>query len=361
MKPFDLDFSTDHIRHTKTLGCYSVSSPRVNGKLKLRYNEHSYLLDERYLPQVYVNGGGGYGYVENDAFRYLDSYLNYNTWEADLKLDVDNQIIDFYNKIGDKATNVLDLIRTRMESYNMVLGNLSKIAKAARALRKGKWKRAANHLGVTQPGQPVSANVPQRWLELQYGWLPLLGDIYSLGTNMFRDPTLNVRLTRFYNDSTNIKGKSGYSTITGRFDQRCRVTMSTDLRIRSDAITTLDNLGVLNPTMVMWEAVPWSFVLDWALPVGDWLASLTALKGVDLFNTGTTYKYDLECTSGTAIRIPSPFGALVGSATSWRKKSFKNRVAGLPARPLPSFKNPFSLSRIANAFSLLATAFGRRT
>lgn len=35
-----------------------------------------------------------------------------------------------------------------------------------------------------------------------------------------------------------------------------------------------------NPLEIAWELVPFSFVIDWFIPIGDWLGSLDALKGV---------------------------------------------------------------------------------
>ena len=275
-------------------------------------------------------------------------------------------VIKHRERIGGKATNVLDILRTRKETIQMVTSSVLSIVKSIRLLKKGKWKKAANALGISKPGQPRGKEIPQRWLELQYGWLPLLGDIHALGNEIFRTPVFQVRTTRLQNFEgfQVFKRYSDGGTLVDEystpFKTLRRMTFVTQFRIDSATVTTLDNLGVLNPTLVAWEAVPFSFIVDWFLPIGDWLGSLTDLQGITLVNSCYTTRWDTEMEGYyKAFYTYSANEPSVGRFKKWQK--FKQRVIRDPDLKLPRFKNPLSLSHFANAMSLLATAFKKQS
>jgi hypothetical protein len=39
------------------------------------------------------------------------------------------------------------------------------------------------------------------------------------------------------------------------------------------------SIGLINPSTVVWELIPFSFVVDWFLPIGNFLHGLSALTG----------------------------------------------------------------------------------
>lgn len=44
--------------------------------------------------------------------------------------------------------------------------------------------------------------------------------------------------------------------------------------------------GFVNLAEVAWELVPLSFVVDWFVPIGDWMASLSSLVGLSITDAG---------------------------------------------------------------------------
>ena len=52
---------------------------------------------------------------------------------------------------------------------------------------------------------------------------------------------------------------------------------------------TFSSLGLANPALVAWELVPFSFVIDWVLPIGSWLTATGPLLGVNVEQVFTTY------------------------------------------------------------------------
>lgn len=84
-----------------------------------------------------------------------------------------------------------------------------------------------------------------------------------------------------------------------KISQKFRV--AAEVRITNPFAHTVDSIGVLNPALVLWEKVPFSFVVDWVLPIGSWLQQLPPLLGLDISNVYTTtfseeFYFRKECT-----------------------------------------------------------------
>lgn len=68
--------------------------------------------------------------------------------------------------------------------------------------------------------------------------------------------------------------------------------------MRNPGLRQLNGLGLLNPALLWWELLPYSFVVDWFLPVGDVLTSLTAGIGMDGVVGGLVYENEHVETYG---------------------------------------------------------------
>lgn len=293
--------------------------------------------------------------------KSISTWVAHTSWDYQKLLfsrsDDAMLIMKHRNRIGEKSLNILDILRTRKETISMITSNLMSIVKSLNLLKKGKWRKAAAALGVVPKGAPKSQNVPQRWLELQYGWLPLLSDIYAAGNKVFRDPVYSVttrkRITSKNSGKTERYDFGHYIDTLHIRDCITKQSLTTWFHIKSAAITTLDNLGVLNPTLVAWEALPWSFVLDWFLPVGDFLSSLSALSGVDIISSSQTVTYEVFTNTVSKSR---GFTQTSGSGHVYEKTKIRTTPFDISV-VLPRFENPLSISHFANGMSLLATAF----
>jgi hypothetical protein len=174
---------------------------------------------------------------------------------------------------------------------------------------------------ATNRGRLRSAKELSRlWLEGRYGWRQLAFDAKSL----------HNAVTEFNSGRRIWSERSGYSyseskteTIAsgvGHVDWRHKRTTTTVHSIRG-AVSTLVELDrfVSNPINTAWELLPLSFVLDWALTVGNSIQSaalltrssaLTASAGT---RSVTTYDgwSEQECT-GTWVFVDSDPGRWSG-------------------------------------------------
>lgn len=200
------------------------------------------------------------------------------------------------------AVNVAMAFAEREDTFRMIRDRALTLVKAAREVRRGKFSRAANTLGFKlsqrQKKRLAKSRLDQfseNWLEYRYGWTPLMFDIhgaaavisnhYNLGKGMF-----SFRTSEKFSGAVGLNPSTSmiqeplceYNDLIGRHG------LGVDYYITDPDFLLDDALGLENPYLVGWELVPFSFVVDWFIPIGDSLRNLTAFKGLS-FKGGYEY------------------------------------------------------------------------
>jgi hypothetical protein len=127
-------------------------------------------------------------------------------------------------------------------------------------------------------------------------------------------------------------------------------------RISSPPLKSLASVGISNPLLLAWELVPYSFVVDWFLPIGNYLESLDATNGLT-FESG--YVTVLEKTVGTIFHDANTSQSGTRFYYANEMESYNNIrcqrtvLGSFPQMPYPTFKNPLSSSHVASALALL--------
>jgi hypothetical protein len=259
------------------------------------------------------------------------------------------------------------------KATSRMLGDVTtRMARSVRELRRGNFRNAARALGIlSDPGKPRGSNWTNHWLQLQYGWKPLLSDVYGSADALSKRDASDWRVTtkahRGDHDSwTYTSPKKGSAYPTGNYDAfRGVAERERGVFVRLDAIPENDltmsfkALGLTNPLLVAWEVVPYSFVIDWVLPIGSWLDSLDALLGYSsAWYSSTHYSNTLWTDEG--ISYEWDYNSFIHNNWLGTKRLLKvDRTAssGVPLPAFPRFKDPRSLGHMANGLSLLAQAF----
>lgn len=223
---------------------------------------------------------------------------------------------------GESAMLAVNALEVR-QSYNMLVNRSLQLLGALYAVRKGNFTAFARALGTSTTelararkgrsssfgGQPGARSVKPRekisnrklntdfrsaakdvsatWLEYHFGWEPLVKDIYA-SIEVLQNPYKPVRVVG------RSRGKRTYSNgvtwrgwrldIPSTFGWR----ISADLSVSNPNLYRANQLGLVNPAAIAWELVPFSFVVDWFLPIGAFLNSYTAFMGLTVTNGQTT-------------------------------------------------------------------------
>lgn len=264
------------------------------------------------------------------------------------------------------------------ETVDMLADRTKQLAKALLAAKKGRFAQAAYILGVggdrkvspstrhrhrDDAGPQHPQSISGGWLELQYGWKPLVGDIFALADQIAKaDKPRQKRI--FAKQDIRVKpDTSSYLTVSaaggGKYGKSIVAYITEDIPSWPQA------LGLMDPELVAWEVVPFSFVVDWFYPVGSWLqARAFAQRAKGKFVTTTRDIYHVHITG---IVPPAYVNGWTKTLvqTGWYRYVNMQRVVTdvLPSVPLPVF-NVEGLTgsgiRLYNAAALLTGIFGKR-
>jgi hypothetical protein len=271
----------------------------------------------------------------------------------------------------------------------LVESSLIRVANSFRALRKGDFDGVAKSLGIKRlrkvPSKYSSNLRPEvisdLWLELQYGWKPLLSDIHGAVEQHHEIETEGSRLTAYvtglakdqsyrYRDLlASLTPSPGFGIDVRKHIDRHELAFVRLDYVRSDAVPAdlLVQLGFTNPAQLAWELLPYSFVVDWALPLGEYFSLLDAAKGWSL-KGGSLSRRVIEKSrvgfikfrDGTGFNKPPWMVGNVSLNGKGRKMIFDRTIYHTsPAPPPPVLNTRSSLPHAANGLSLLASAFGQ--
>lgn len=263
------------------------------------------------------------------------------------------------NKLGSQKAQLGATLAEMRKTLNMIASSAITLLSAYRAARRGNWWLVLQLLG-RPPGsaKKFHGGIPNRWLEYQYGWKPLMGDIsgaYGVLQDLFKpDPDL---LLHAVSKKSN-KWSGAESTRLDIVWQGKEVqVMRLDAVISQPRLRTASQLGLINPYEVLWEIVPFSFLLDWFMPVGNVLSAITSTEGLTFVSGTHTYTGEGFVTiHRTPAYLPSWPLTDPGSVEVERYDMVRNVLPGWPVPGLYVTDNPLSTPRVKNALALFLAA-----
>lgn len=239
------------------------------------------------------------------------------TNEAYMAVARSRAAIKFNNQKGAQASLGVALAEAK-ESMKMITTRLSQLVRFGNALRKFRFYDAAKALGLVKNKRPkrlllkgkklrwtkhpiegkyyprpiddpsrkrrIRARVVSGlWLEYAFGWAPLAQDIYTAMEVL--DEPLQYQ--------TPIRAVGGYDTTyvrTGSVLKPGSATTKMVYRCLASGVVTVKNpnkdllrrMGLVNPALIAFELVPFSFVLGWFTNIDSYLRSWTEYYGVEV-------------------------------------------------------------------------------
>jgi hypothetical protein len=132
-------------------------------------------------------------------------------------------------------------------------------------------------------------------------------------------------------------------------------------RMKDEDASILHQIGLINPAEVAWALVPFSFVVDWVLPIGNVLEALSARLGLTFVDGYYGLRVETSSTASKLAREVSGYTQIGESSTSVSGSLLfykREKMISLPW-PAPYIKSPFSSTHLANAAALLRSLRGR--
>lgn len=280
----------------------------------------------------------------------------------------DRALLDCLLKVKDEKFNMALMIAEMNKSVDLIATSLTRLYRGYAAARRGRWADVPRNLGCPPLRRPSRAkDTGGRWLEYQYGWMPLLSDISgavdTVVNGFVREPRISaVRVLREdlpqVAPSTQVVG--GYPWVSTHNVRGFRL-VKVRLDFKVDGVAAdLSRFGLLNPLAVAWELVPFSFLVDWVLPIGDFLNALDATSGLTFIGGSETLFWKQEGRSMGSCSVSRPdFKRSVRLSASISDFDLQRTEIKSVRVPLPRFKSPVSVGHAANAVALFSVLHKR--
>lgn len=198
------------------------------------------------------------------------------------------------NKLADEKAQVGETLATYLQTVRMFTDKSKLLHTLLNAAKKGKLKEYLSDSAayLAKNGDKVLASA---YLEYVYGWKPLVSDIFGIHEllkeySSGKIPVIvhghgvqHMNTTRDFSLSGSDWRSAGLETthLKGTCDLYARIDPEyTTFRV-------INQLGLLNPAGIIWAATPWSFIVDWFIPIGPVINAFTAPIGLN-FISGTT-------------------------------------------------------------------------
>lgn len=281
--------------------------------------------------------------------------------EAELHDELYYKLIgDFHDDLKDQSINFAQALAERAQTADLILGAAKKAASILLSLKNGRIGKAAKELsGIISPKE-----ISNSWLVYQYGVKPLLSDAEGMAEHLAKSledlPKVSPKKSKFNKsqfDETyefNSGGVAGHAQLSISTEYAMKI--GCDVFFDSPRLTQMKQLGVVNVLSLGYELIPFSFVADWFLPIGDFLNRLDStwdLKPQQIYVT-KFFKQKIKLTLTPAGKDDNGHEWSGDPVTTEieRTSMVRDTPLSIPPPPLPRFKNPFSLVHIANAAAL---------
>ena len=269
-------------------------------------------------------------------------------------------------KAKDQQVNLSNVLAETRKTAELVSDTGFRIARSLQQFKRRysrDWKKALASDART---------IPARYLEWCYGWKPLFQDIEGslaqIAETQYRDGAPHVI----------VHGKSGKIRLDDqlldnvvaygwRRVTKMKVVSSSRVTLKYGVASWLVQdamaLGLTNPFATAWESLPYSFVLDWLLPIGDYLNTFDVgprclfIEGsVSTITRGEMIE-EITRVSDPSIRYTGFTTDAPARAKSWNFT--RSLLTNFPVASFPDLKSPLSLDKMAKSLSLLTQVFRR--
>lgn len=247
------------------------------------------VLEWRQNPHMYSTGNPSKGAyrVGTVVYVFQTTPIQLHTGNIDGKFMLNKA----RHKISGANQDLGETLAELDQTIDLIKKQFERIGKIGEALRDGKWSKLDSLLGGKTPDSVKKMKPSKRlasgYLEVMFGIMPLISSantaveaygsgILSRGSKV--SAVSGQKRVGLEQSVRNHKDNLGRASISGT--------------VKNPNIATLNSYGLLNPALMAYQRLPYSFILDWFLPIGTILGSLTAEAGLqDVRQTYTDIAY----------------------------------------------------------------------
>lgn len=284
--------------------------------------------------------GGHWEHQGHDGARVIE-FFHPNGWDEGFDSDDHRQAItECLLKLNRGKVDYGQYLGEAISTANSLAFRASDFLAALRAIKRGRVPQGFGARRLTGDG------LADLYLEWKFGWAPLASDIYNLMgqalNGLDAGPPLIHAKRVTYATRNGMHRPNGYKE--GPWSASFRNVCSLWAKMSDIYAWKSQGRGLENPLSLGWEFVPYSFAIDWFVPVGDCLEAMTASAGlsfVDGYHSRTRYLHH-ACESERC------------GASEYEQWRFERQPYGdFPSGWKPyAVQNPFNTQRVGLAAAL---------
>lgn len=269
-----------------------------------------------------------------------------------------NATIKLYNKLGRRIRehefNASIFLAEGKESLEMITSIARTMAKAIVYAKRGNFLEAARALNIGEMRRidTRKQRAAQNWLAANFGLSPLVSDLRSAAIALAAITNRPVKIAVRAKDVRSGKLKNASSFIKHEYwhGKSIKYYLNEDY-------TVMDELGFTDPLPALWEITPYSFLVDYAIPIGSYLEA----RGLANKLTGKYVITDRIVRNVFGMNTEGTWTTGSRHLQYYWKWHFIQRTVGsggLPGVPFPRLKplnEVFSWQHCANSVALLVT------
>lgn len=337
----------------------------------------------------------------NDSFLLFTAY--YQAIESEAVVACNSKLVD---KIAGQAFSTGVFLGELNETVRTVQQSAQGLARSFVALRRGDVRTAAKVLTdlsgnkydfssgaayhryqkerggyskkfTGQDGESLFLEMMENlWLTWRYGYRLIMKDVedaISAYEKLVVDPQTNAALgrskdnlrvvktvrlnrTRVLSQQSSVENK----ILNGELSEKIAVsvTCGANYKVVSPSVRTANQLGLANLAEVAWNLAPWTFVVDWFIPVGSWLSQQGFEAGLEFVRGWRTVRSE-HSIAGSTDRPPegaSWSGSLVypeNKGRSFHRQPYTPAAASLAISSGIPDSTGKAIARALDAISLL--------
>lgn len=327
--------------------------------------------DSDVVYEMRTNNSGGYRRMQHTDGSYWQSGVGPPEAVLPSANMINESVVKALNKLKRQDIHLGNFFVEADKTIEMVTGAVKTITYQVKRFRGSNpafW-RAVAKWETGNLKRSDWCKIPSSWLALQYGWLPLLSDVWG-GihhlTALSREDVPLISVDAYVKDRVEVQtfpvSINGGSKATTTWECKRKTSCALTYVPENWDLAELSSLGLANPLEWAWERMPYSFVVDWFLPIGNWLGALTGDLGFTFFTGSQSSKVEMRPKSSRVTSYAQFFGQEVrGNIPAPEYKGFGRKFVRTcyASTPVPGvyIKNPLSAVHLANAMSLLVQAF----
>lgn len=261
-KPYNLPL--DHVYSLKRISDFKATDSSLNVTL----NDPSCMQDS-----------GAWGNMVN---------VNQDAYNRAFKKFVDN--------LKTSQSEIGAALGERHQSLDMIEKRSRQLYRAFKAIKRLRFGDLANALELKSLKRRPLKSAADALLEYRFGWAPLVKDVSNaVGTLTRGLPSFLVKGTASGKGSWSnnpVKTGSGGLHVVEEHSLQyvCHWLLRARVRGFDPNLSLANELGLVNPVSVAWELVPFSFVVDYFVNVGEYLNGFTDLFGYEFAEQSRSIK-----------------------------------------------------------------------